>query len=302
VTIRPRPPLEVSPGGAIGAISPGLPLLVKSWLPRSASVTLGVTGALGDEDFTLPPQPVSLEPGQSARLSLPLPGAALARVDALAAAMKHARLRWQATPTTGPPMEGDLEVPLRRGFRGPKLGVAPTVDGQFSPAEWVGAAKLSGFVKHDDARPAGRQTDVYVGHDGGKLYVAYVCHGQPQPRAVPRAHDGAVWEDDCVETFLQPPGGETYYHLAVNAAGARFEARCPGSDASWNPEWEAQAGRLADGWVVEIAVPWKALQGPPEGLWRVNFGREEQDTKQATCWSPTGGGFHIPARFGDMAL
>jgi hypothetical protein len=302
LTLRPRPPLEISPAGAVGAISPALPLRAKSWLSKPTPLALEVTGRAADAEFTLPSQSLTVEPGQAATVTVPLPLAVADQVDALAAAGHRLRLHWRAIPLTGAPSEGGFETDLRRGFRCPTLPTAPAVDGQFSQAEWTGAAAVSGFVTHDDAKPAARSTEVHVGHDATRLYVAYVCHGQAQPQASRRPHDGAVWEDDCVELFLQPPGGDTYYHFAVNAAGSLFEARCPNSDASWNPDWEAAGGRAVDGWVLEIAVPFGALQAKPEGAWRVNFGREDQADRQATCWSPTGGGFHVPARFGDMAF
>lgn len=302
VTLRPRAALDVTAAGPIGAISPGLSLLVKSFSPGAAAMSLEVTGTVGDMEFALPGQSVTPVPDKPAAVSWPLPAGVAAHVDALAAAGKACNVGWKATAATGAPVEGDLEVPLLRGTRCPTIAKAPTIDGQFAADEWAGAAKLTGFVKHDDAKPAARQTDAHVAGNASSLYVAFVCHDQPEPKAVERVRDGSVWEDDCVELFLQPPGSETYYHLAANAAGSYFDARCPGSDASWNPDWEAKAGRIDGGWTVEIAIPWAALQARPEGTWRINLGREDTQTKQATCWSPTFGGFHVPARFGEMVF
>ncbi|MGE5530743.1 MAG: carbohydrate-binding family 9-like protein, partial [Bacteroidota bacterium] len=302
VTLRTHQPLEVGATGQTGAAGPMLSLSLKSWLPEKQAATVDVTGKLGGTDFALPSQQVSLESGKTVAASLPLPAPFAAQADAAAASGQKAQLHWKVTPLGGAPLEGDLEAEFRRGSRCGKLAAAPALDGRFSPTEWEGATKLSGFVKHDDAKPSARATEVYVGHTAEKLYIAYLCHGQPQPKAAERPRDGAVWEDDCAEIFLQPPGTETYYHLAVNAAGSQFDARCPGSDASWSPEWQAKAGRLADGWLVEVAVPWKSLGATGSGAWRVNFGREEADTKAATCWSPTFGGFHVPGRFGDMTF
>ncbi|MHB8993619.1 MAG: carbohydrate-binding family 9-like protein [Armatimonadota bacterium] len=302
VTLRTHSPLEVGAIGHAGAAGPTLSMTLKSWLPQPQTATLSVTGKFGSTEVSLPSQQISLELGKRITLSSPLPATVAAQVDAMAAAGQKTQLHWKVSPQGGTPLEGEVEAEFRRGFRCGKLTAAPALDGQFSPAEWEGAAKLSGFVKHDSAKPASRATDVYVGHSADKLYLAYLCRGQSQPRAAERQRDGAVWEDDCAEIFVQPPGTETYYHLAVNAAGSRFDARCPGSDASWNPQWEAKAGRIADGWVVEVAVPWASLGAVAGGAWRVNFGREDAETKSATCWSPTFGGFHVPSRFGDMTF
>jgi hypothetical protein len=144
---------------------------------------------------------------------------------------------------------------------------------------------------------------VLLGRDAERLYIGVTCGEQPNPNARQRAHDGEVYADDCVELFLQPPGGDAYYHFGVNAVGSTMEARCaPAEQVGWNGAWEAKAGRTADGWVVEVAIPFAALGAKAEGFWRMNFGREEADTKSATCWNPTGGGFHVPAGFGEVRL
>ena len=302
VTLRPRPALDVTAVGPIGAIDSALSLLVRSLALRPAALTLEATGRIGDTEFALPEQAVSPVPDKPAMVSWPLPADVAEQVDALAAAGRACEIRWKATSAAGLAVEGDLGAELLRGGRCPKVTSPVVVDGQLGADEWAEAAKLSGFVKHDDATPAIHMTDAYVARDASMLYVAFACHGQPEPKGVERPRDGAVWEDDCVEVFLQPPGSDTYYHLAVNAAGSCFEARCPGSDASWNPDMQAKAGRIDGGWVVEMAIPWAAVQGKPGGVWRINLGREDTQTKQATCWSPTFGGFHVPARFGEMVF
>ncbi len=142
-----------------------------------------------------------------------------------------------------------------------------------------------------------------LGHDAARLFVAVTCGGQAKPTAQQRAHDGDVWADDCVELFLQPPGSEAYYHFGVNAVGSLMESRCaPSEQVGWNCAWEARTGLTAEGWTVEAAIPLAALGGRAEGFWRMNFGREEADAKTATCWNPTGGGFHVPAGFGEVRL
>ncbi len=302
VTLRPRAAVEVTAAGPIGAIDPVLSLLVKSLGPGAAAMQLEATGVVGDMEFAMPGQPLTPVPDKPAAVSWPLPANLAEQADALAAAGKACEVRWKATSAAGLAVEGEVETMLLRGFRCPKVTSPAVVDGHLGADEWAEAAKLSGFVKHDDATPAGHATDVYLAGDASELYVAFACHDQAEPKGVERPRDGAVWEDDCVELFLQPPGSETYYHIAVNAAGSCFDARCPGSDASWNPDVQAEAGRIDGGWVVEMAIPWGELQGKPEGGWRINLGREDTQTKQATCWSPTFGGFHVPARFGEMVF
>jgi hypothetical protein len=196
---------------------------------------------------------------------------------------------------------GEAEIMPVRGATCPNLSHPPEIDGHVGRSEWDGATSLNGFVTPEDAQPAARATTVLLAHDASSLYVAFLCQGQTQPQAQVRHHDGDVWVDDCVELFVQPPGSEAYYHFAVNALGSTMESRCaPSESFAWNAPWEAKVGRLPDGWSVEIAIPFTSLEAKPEGFWRMNFGREEADTKSPSCWNPTGNGFHVSTAFGEI--
>ena len=302
-TLRLHPPLEVTPVGALGGCRQTLALSLNSWLPGNPSVELTSVGTVGDLQVRFEPVRLALQPGIPQVAALPLPQSLAARLDEVAARGQECQIAWTATPENGAALQGVAPVVLLRGMRCPQLAQAPQLDGRVTDAEWAGAALVQGFVNPADATPAERRTTVRIGHDGRQLYLAFICAGQGQPVAKDRGQDGAVWEDDTVEIFLQPPGRSTYYHLAANALGSRYDARCEGStDSRWNAPWTVATGVAEGAWVAEIAIPLAALEAKAEGVWRVNFGREEADTRRASCWSPTLAGFHTPARFGEMGF
>lgn len=302
-TLRLHPALQVEASdGAVSAVRPAVPLQVRSWLPLPAGAELQATATLAGQPIAFAPVPLRPTAGVPAALDLPLPAALAARLDDLARKREKLHLSCQV-PQAGKGPQGEGDVSVVRGAMCPALPTAPQLDGQIGAAEWAGAARLEGFGAPDDGKPAARPTTVLLGHDATRLLVAVTCGGQPAPTARPRAHDGDVWADDCVELFLQPPGSSAYYHFGVNAVGSQMESRCSGSEEiGWNCAWEAQTGRTGEAWTVEVAIPIAALGGTPTGLWRMNFGREEADAKTATCWNPTGGGFHVPAGFGEVKL
>ncbi len=301
VTLRLHPPVEVSAAGPVSAVRQGVTLKVRSWAAE-ATVHLSGTLANGAEQKPLALAEVKAGGAGTAEVTLALPDEAKAWLDGLVGTVQTLRLGWSADD-----LKGETDVDLVRGATCPQ-GAAPVIDGKIGADEWAGAAKLERFMIASSGKPAARSTTVLVRHDDANLYLAFECGGQPNPAAKQRAHDGPVWEDDAVEVFLQPPGEEAYYHFAVNAAGSTYEARCtPGSlDAGWSCSWAARSGRSDGAWTVEMVIPVDALGSHtdlhPAGLWRANFGREEADTGAATCWSPTFGGFHTPARFGDLLL
>jgi hypothetical protein len=302
-TLRLHPALEVTPMSALGGCSQTLGLSLNAWLPGKPSVELTAVGTVGDLQVRFDPVRLELQSGVAQLASLPIPKALAARLDEFAACAQACKVAWTATPEKSASLQGVAEVALLRGTRCPQLTKAPQLDGRLTTGEWAGAAEVQGFVNPGDGKPTERRTTVRIGHHGGQLCLAFVCAGQGKPVAQERGPDGAVWEDDAVEVFLQAPGGSVYYHFGVNAAGSRYDARGEGStDSRWSAPWTAAAGVTEGGWVVEIAIPLSALGAKAEGVWRANFGREEADTHRASCWSPTLGSFHTPARFGEMGF
>lgn len=302
-TVRLRPAVEVEAAGPISPVDRTVRLMVRNWAAAPGSLRVFRRDEASGEKVNLQTVPLESQGTVPAYLEVSLPDGLGPQLEELARVGGAVSLGWVAELQGGAAAHGMAQVPVVRGAACPRLPAAPRCDGSLSGGEWDAAGKLEGFFRALDGRPAARPTTVLLGHDGSTLFIAWLCGGQPEPSAADRPRDGAVWEDDAVEVFLQPPGSSGYYHFAVNAAGQQYDAYAEGGlNASWNAEWQAAAGRERDGWVVEMAIPFSVVGGQPTGFWRANFGREEADAKVATCWAPTFGGFHTPSRFGKVAF
>ena len=302
-TVRLHPAAELEAAGPLSSARQALALRLRSWVPPGREIRLSADAAVGERRVSL--APLTVTPGDDGlrEMALAVPPELVALLPDAQATGGALRLLWRAETKGIAPTSGELEVPVVAGATCQRFPTAPGVDGVLQPGEWDSAARIDGFFGAQDGKPAARPTTVLLGHDAANLFLAVLCGGQPKPQAVQRAHDGPVWEDDAVEVFLQPGGAGGYYHLAVNAAGSRYDACCaPGIDKSWNAPWQAAARTAEAGWTVEMAIPFASLHARPEGAWRLNFGREEADTGSATCWSPTFDGFHTPGRFGEVVF
>lgn len=60
---------------------------------------------------------------------------------------------------------------------------------------------------------------VYVAHDNQSIFLLYKVEGE-KLRAVNTEDFGSVWEDSCVEFFVQHPGNTQYQNFECNALGA----------------------------------------------------------------------------------
>jgi len=179
----------------------------------------------------------------------------------------------------------------------PQVSQPPVIDGLLNDACWKQAATTGEFktIKGEKSR---LKTSARLGCDAGYLYVAVECK-EPQMDSITalcRTRDGNVFEDDCIEIFLDPDRSDRkYYQVVFNTLGTLSDAaweRGAGKDESWNPSVRVEVVKEQNGWTAEAAIPLADLgfKGIPHGAkWGVNICRDRlRDGRwELTAWSPT---------------
>ncbi|MBN2452043.1 MAG: DUF4091 domain-containing protein [Lentisphaeria bacterium] len=191
-----------------------------------------------------------------------------------------------------------LGTPQSEAARG-----TPVLDGHLAEPLWRDASPIRDFVDHTGQALAREQTRAWIAFDDEALYVAFDCPHAPGARLQVKARqrDGTTWLDDSVEVFLDPDHDhESYLQFCVNAEGVLRDSR--GRDPAWNSPARAVSQRRADGWSVEIAIPFEGLDlslrcGTP---WGINLVRNDRVRGETVTWSL--GGFHHAGRFGNVRL
>ncbi|MCG3181934.1 MAG: hypothetical protein BIFFINMI_04380 [Phycisphaerae bacterium] len=147
----------------------------------------------------------------------------------------------------------------------------PIIDGRLDDRAWQSAARVSDFVSQD-GKPPGRRTQVRLTYDDTALYVAFTCD---EPQLVnlvnsARQRDGAVEQDDSVQVYISPDlAGRSFKTFAVSCRNVQRDADQNGP--AWNTDWPSAARIDADGWMVEMAIPLRALDARPRrgDTWRI---------------------------------
>jgi hypothetical protein len=184
----------------------------------------------------------------------------------------------------------------------PKVKVAPKTDGIIEPAEWGNAAPLSPFVLVGGQAQPKNLTSVWVMYDDHNLYVAAIM-SDPNPAALKAAatdRDGAVWEDDDLELFFDTDDQrKSYIHLAVNPKETQYDAYMKDKTADYR--WKARCATLADGWSVELELPFANDFPPAPGIsWGFSAGRHSASTDELSSWDRKNASFHELASFGSL--
>ena len=73
-------------------------------------------------------------------------------------------------------------------------------------------------VNWPDAFPYMPDCNVTLAHDGHNIAMLFHVRGLDL-RAMETEDNGRMWEDSCVEFFVQDPSGEKYYNFELTCAG-----------------------------------------------------------------------------------
>ena len=170
---------------------------------------------------------------------------------------------------------------------------APVVDGELNDACWKGAQVATGFIVTGKHEKPSADTAVMSGYDDQALYVAVKAGESLMDKLT--VDTSSPWRADCIEIFLNPRRAEKgYFHFMVDSAGnAAAFLRDGGGERQVTLPIAAKAKRLADGWSVELAIPFEALgtSAPQDNQhWAFNVARERYTVSppENSSWAALG--------------
>lgn len=155
-------------------------------------------------------------------------------------------------------------------------------------------------------------TTFQVGWDQNVLLLDIVCK-EPDMKKIVVAED--VVSGDYVAVSLETPN-HTYYHLEINPDGRLLEGDPSGN---WKSLADVKAEKGEDFWRVQLRIPTvgeaEAEADPKHRVagampsnkapWYFNVGRLRLaglEAAEQQAFSPTGGSWHLPAKFGKLEI
>ncbi len=157
------------------------------------------------------------------------------------------------------------------------------IDGHLEDTGWRGAAHAENFCEifpGDRIEPRAA-TEAWITYDDDNLYVAFLCHDDPELIRATLCQRDQFFNDDEVGLLLDTFGEAQWaYEFFANPYGIQKDlmyTNVQGEDRGFDMIWHS-AGRITEhGYVVEMAIPFAGLRFPAgrEQSWRINFWRNQ---------------------------
>lgn len=148
----------------------------------------------------------------------------------------------------------------------PRFDKPPVIDGKLDEDLWQRAVVLKGFLQinpGDNIAPS-KPTEMMMGYDSRFLYMAFRCFDEPDKIRATVAKRDDVFGEDNVRIFLDTFNDQRRaYVLGFNPLGVQQDGimtEGSGTDFSVDIVMESKGIITADGWTLEIAVPFKSLR------------------------------------------
>jgi hypothetical protein len=182
----------------------------------------------------------------------------------------------------------------RKSFKITRTSTAPIIDGKLDDAAWAGAMIVDDFHQTsptDGAAPS-EMTIVRVTYDDDYLYIAAdLRDSDPGAISAKQMIQGKLFfSDDRFYVMLDSFNNKRNdYFFQVNANGIRREALRENNAQfieEWATIWQAESSVTENGWVTEIAIPFKSISFSPDSdTWGINFGRGIVRKQEYDMWS-----------------
>lgn len=192
-----------------------------------------------------------------------------------------------------------------------RIETPPVIDGRLGDAVWASATALSGFTQREPVEGAAvsERTEVRFVHDGDALYVgAWLFDRRPEGLVTGQTlRDASLGDADAfilvLDTYRDSVNG---FVFGTSPAGIEFDGQVSnegqgggaggqrqqatsgaGFNVNWDGRWQVATTRDAEGWYVEMRIPFSTLRYPRSGpqTWGLNIERRIRRNNEQATWA-----------------
>jgi hypothetical protein len=178
----------------------------------------------------------------------------------------------------------------------------PVLDGSLAEGDWSSASPATSFTQAEprEGQPLTERTEVRVLFDRDNLYIGAYCYDSDPARIIVNElkRDFESREGDAFGVALDVlHDRRNSFSFFTNPGSAKRDAQALDdgrhTNTQWDGVWHVRSAVHADGWVAEMAIPFKTLGLRSAGIasMGINFKRRIRRNNEEGYWSP------VPFRF-----
>ncbi|TSA24219.1 MAG: hydrolase, partial [Bacteroidetes bacterium] len=171
------------------------------------------------------------------------------------------------------------------------------IDGILDEPVWQTAPIATDFIQQKpfNGAPATMHTEIRFLFDNSGLYVGALMH-DPSPDSILKQlglRDSDELNADYFTIMLDPYNdGLNAFGFRIYASDVQTDYKVPAEtdfnlDISWDAVWQSKTRIDAEGWVVEMKIPYSALRFPKTEIqtWGMNCQRDIRRTRELSSWN-----------------
>lgn len=170
------------------------------------------------------------------------------------------------------------------------------IDGALNEADWENVPVAKNFVMYnqDNGKPETNElrSEVKVLYDNDAIYIGAILYdNEPNKILKEISQRDNFGSTDAFGVFINGfNDGQQEFSFFVSASDGQMDLvrTTENEDTSWDAIWESKAKITAQGWIVEMKIPYAALRFSKEQkqTWGINFFREVRRNRQMFTWNP----------------
>ena len=177
----------------------------------------------------------------------------------------------------------------------PLFAKPPVIDGKLDDDVWKSAAVFKDFYqwRPSDTATASARTEVFAGYDSRFIYFAFHAYDDPAKVRASVAKRDSIFDDDSIGLILDTFNDKRRaYELLFNPLGIQadgFLTEGGNDDFSVDIVMESKGSLTADGYTVEVAIPFKSLryEAGKGKLWGIHILRQIKHVNgEQDSWMP----------------
>lgn len=182
-------------------------------------------------------------------------------------------------------------------MRAVRVDTPPQIDGVLGEAVYKTVPAIADFIQMDpqEGQPATEPTMVWILFDARNIYIAARCRDSQPSRIIANdmRRDGRnITQGDNLSVVLDTfHDGRNGFEFLANAIGGMLDTQITDErdvNRDWNAVWVERSHRDAEGWSVEMAIPFRSLRYRASGAqeWGINIRRTVRWKNEMSYLSP----------------